>query len=234
MILLTAVLAATLAATPVKLPAGGEGRLWKPEGKAPRPAVLLLEGWFQPGTWEESVAERLAKRGWLVLALQPDRPRPKEGDRDGLHALMAAPPTGETRTQIAGAVAWLRAREDVGRIAVVGARMGGRDAMFMAGAEHVAAAVSWYGSPAVDPALVRAPVLAFFGGKDFGPTAEDARRFEAAAVRGRAPVQVYVYPEAQHGFADPKNPWGGYDKASADDSWDRAVTFLARHLEPGR
>ena len=61
-----------------------------------------------------------------------------------------------------------------------------------------------------------------------GPSAEDARRFEAAA-RGTA-TQVHVYPDAQHGFADPQNSWGGYDEKSARDSWTRASAFLAAHL----
>ena len=57
---------------------------------------------------------------------------------------------------------------------------------------------------------------------------DDARRFEAA-TRGTG-TGVVIYPDAQHGFADPKNTWGGYDDKAARDSWTRAMAFLAARL----
>jgi hypothetical protein len=106
--------------------------------------------------------------------------------------------------------------------------MGGRDALHLTDEPGVAAAVSWYGVPPRQAG--KGPALAFFGGKDMGPSLEEARRFEAAA-RGTA-TEVRVYPEAQHGFADPQNPWGGYDAAAAADSWTRALAFLAARVAP--
>jgi carboxymethylenebutenolidase len=201
--------------------------LFRPAGSGPFPAVLLVEGWWTPGPWEQATAERLAADGYLVLLVDPARGE-RPADRDAMHAVMTGPPGERVLAGLRAACAWLLAREDVRarRIAVVGARMGGRDALHLAGEPGVAAAVSWYGVPPSKPGA--APALAFFGGQDMGPSIDDARRFEAAA-RGTA-TQVRVYPDAQHGFADPKNSWGGYDEKAARDSWARATAFLEAWL----
>ena len=145
-----------------------------------------------------------------------------------MHAVMTSPPDRTSLAGLRAARTWLRARDDVrgGRIAVIGARMGGRDALQLADDPGVVAAVSWYGVPPSKPG--RTPALAFFGGQDMGPTAEDARRF-AAAARGTR-TAVHIYPDAQHGFADPANPWGGYDAKASADSWTRASAFLGARL----
>jgi hypothetical protein len=44
------------------------------------------------------------------------------------------------------------------------------------------------------------------------------------------PWDASAADHAQHGFADPQNPWGGYDAKAADDSWSRAREFLAARL----
>lgn len=62
-----------------------------------------------------------------------------------------------------------------------------------------------------------------------GPTIDDARRFQAAA-KGTA-TEVHIYTEAQHGFADAQNPWGGCDEKAARDSWTRAAALLEAELQ---
>jgi carboxymethylenebutenolidase len=222
------VLLSLLLSTPVAIAGTRAAALHEPAGAGPFPAVLLIEGWWMPQPWDETTAERLAQDGYLVLRVLPDRGE-RPADRDAMHALMTGPPNAKTLAGLRASREWLLAREDVrgGRIAVVGARMGGRDALAIADEPGVAAAVSWYGvSP---PTAPRVPALALFGGQDMGPSLADARRFEAAA-KGTA-AEVRIYPEAQHGFADPKNPWGGYDAKAAEDSWARAIAFLDARLD---
>ena len=225
---MSALVAVLLLSMPVDIPGAASAALFAPPGKGPFPAVLLIEGWWAPGEWEKATAGRLAADGYLVLTVMPDRGE-RPADRDAMHALMTGPPGERSLAGLRAARKWLLARNDVrgGKIAVVGARMGGRDALHFAGEPDVAGAVSWYGAP---PARPRGKAgLAFFGGQDMGPSLDDARRFEAAA-RGTA-TEVHVYPGAQHGFADPKNPWGGYDETAARDSWTRAAAFLAARLK---
>ena len=225
---MSALLAILLLSTPVNIPGASSAALYAPPGKGPFPSVLMIEGWWAPGDWEKTTANRLAADGYLVLTVMPDRGE-RPADRDAMHALMTGPPSETNLAGLHAARRWLLARKDVRgrRIAVVGARMGGRDALHFAAEPDIEGVVSWYGAP---PARPRGQAgLAFFGGQDMGPSMDDARRFQAAA-RGTT-TEVRIYPDAQHGFADPKNPWGGYDEKAAQDSWTRTMAFLAARLK---
>lgn len=79
-----------------------------------------------------------------------------------MHAAMAAPPGPTTVRTLAAAVRALRALPSVRSVALIGARMGGRDALHAVDAAQADAAVSWYGTPPAGPA--RAPVLTLFAG----------------------------------------------------------------------
>lgn len=225
---MSALLLTLLLSIPVDIPGVRSAALFRPAGSGPFPAILMVDGWWTAGSWEKATAERLSAEGYLVLLVLPDR-GDRPADRDVMHAAMTGPPGDRNLAGVRAARAWLLARDDVrGRhIGVIGARMGGRDALHLADDPGVVAAVSWYGAPPRKPPR-RTPALAFFGGRDMGPTVEEARRF-AAAARG-TPTEVHIYPEAQHGFADPHNAWGGYDPKAAGEAWTRAAAFLEARL----
>ena len=48
---------------------------------------------------------------------------------------------------------------------------------------------------------------------------------------GPGPSDVKVYPGAGHAFANVNNPWGGYRKEAAEDTWARTTSFLAKYLK---
>jgi carboxymethylenebutenolidase len=226
---MNALLLALLLSNPVEVAGTKSATLHRPEGPGPFPAIMLVEGWWDAGSWEKTTAERLASDGYVVLVVMPER-EARPADRDAMHAAMTAPPSDRSLQGLRAARDWLIAHQDVKRrrIAVIGARMGGRDAMQLAGDKGVAAAISWYGAPLAKPGR-RAPILAFFGGKDMGPTVDDARRFAKAAAG--TPTLVAIYPNAQHGFAEVGNAWGGYDETTASEAWTRATAFLEDTLK---
>lgn len=226
---MTALVLALLLSNPVEIAGTKSATLYRPEGTGPFPAILMVDGWWTAGSWEKTTAQRLSADGYLVLLVQPDRGE-RPADRDAMHAVMTAAPGAQSLAGLRAARDFQIAHKDVSRrrIAVIGARMGGRDAMFLAGDKGVVAAVSWYGAPPAKPAR-RSPILAFFGGKDMGPTVDDARRFGKAAIGTNTDVRIY--PNAQHGFADPDNSWGGYDEATAREAWSATTAFLANKLE---
>jgi carboxymethylenebutenolidase len=57
------------------------------------------------------------------------------------------------------------------------------------------------------------------------------KAFEAALKNAGKPIDVKFYEGADHAFANPNNPWGGYREAAAKDAWTRTVGFFARHLK---
>ena len=90
-------------------------------------------------------------------------------------------------------------------------------------------ATSWARNPATIAARVRVPLLIFAGGLDrFGNCclAETARQIAAAAKERERPLELVVYPNADHGFNLER---GKYRQQDADDAWRRTVQMLAKH-----
>ena len=44
-------------------------------------------------------------------------------------------------------------------------------------------------------------------------------------------LEVHVYADAGHGFANPSGK--AYEKKAAEDAWARTLAFLQAHMSPG-
>jgi carboxymethylenebutenolidase len=89
-----------------------------------------------------------------------------------------------------------------------------------------AASVGWYGGgiAAARTEVARCPVQLHFGEKDASIPMGDV-----AAIREDQPdVQVFVYPEAGHGFGCEQR--GSYVEADAQRAQERTLRFFASHL----
>ena len=117
---------------------------------------------------------------------------------------------------------------DIGHVHLMGFCLGGRLAVTGAHAHSVASAVSLYGvgiERHLD-ALVQSqcPIQLHFGGRDrFVPSSAVAAIVQAASGRD---IEIFVYPDANHGFFARKRP--GYDAAAANIAWSRARAFMQR------
>lgn len=104
---------------------GPHGRLFVPPGPGPHPAVLVFGGSGGGLMWAEELAPILASRGFVALALAYFA-------YPGLPALLQDIPL----EYFEGAIAWLRARENVQDepVAVIGMSMGGQLALILGAA----------------------------------------------------------------------------------------------------
>jgi carboxymethylenebutenolidase len=132
------------------------------------------------------------------------------------------------------------AREHLGqagceRVFALGFCFGGRAAFMQASQPGVAGVVGFYGWPAraeeggmspIDEAragLVRARVLALYGGADENITEEHRRSYDRALADAGVDHETVVYPGAPHSFFDRKMS----DHADAcSDAWRRVLTFM--------
>jgi carboxymethylenebutenolidase len=129
----------------------------------------------------------------------------------------------------------------VPKFATVGFCMGGRIAFLTACRNpNILATVPFYGGgmvtsrqPGVEPPIkqvagLKAPVLAFFGGKDaFIPVTEvDAFRDELKKAGKRA--EVVLYQDADHGFMCEDR--ASHHPAHAKEAFAKTVAFLKEHL----
>ena len=94
-----------------------------------------------------------------------------------------------------------------------------------------AVSVIYYGrfNPRDDLALMRAKILGHFAEQDVGIRVNTVREFEAVLKTLNGDHQIYIYPNSQHGFANPDNS-RVYNRDSAELAWQRTLQFLGRHL----
>ena len=128
---------------------------------------------------------------------------------------------------------WLKNRPDSsGRLGVTGFCFGGGISNQLAvrmGAD-LAAAVPYYGGapPVADVSKIKAAVLVHHGGEDARLVAawpEYDKAMTAAGVRHEG----YIYPGAVHGFNNDATP-ERYNKAAADQAWQRTIAWFNKYV----
>ncbi|MCG7423421.1 dienelactone hydrolase family protein [Micrococcus porci] len=203
------------------LPAAGKG-----------PAVIVIQEWWGLVDHIKDVCDRLAEEGFVALA--PDLFGgwiAHDGDEAG--EMMQNLPAEEGARQLAGAVDWLLARDEVtsSRVEAIGFCMGGGFVLALAAqqGDKVSAAVPFYGVGQGVPGSFEGVTAAIQGHyaeqDDFFPV-EDAKKQERQ-IREESGAEVeYFYYDAPHAFHNDENPQGNYRPEAAQLAWDRAVSFL--------
>jgi len=203
----------------------------------PAAAVMVLHDMFGMNEPIRAMADHYAASGFAALVpnlfwrsripqalFYDDSQHPAAWER--LKAIDLDVVTTDMRT----AVQWLRGQTFCnGKVAAVGFCGGGRWAYLAAARCGVDAAAALYGlgisQHLGEAANVRCPLQLHYGLKDqHVPRAEiDA---VAAGVSGRAGIEVLLYPEAGHSFANPVRPT--YDPAAAKLAGERIEAMLRR------
>jgi carboxymethylenebutenolidase len=198
--------------------------------RQPAPGVVVLTDMFGLNEPIRAVADRLAGRGFVALVpnlfWRSDIPG-VISYADDQHAVawarLKALDLSVVSADIRTAVAWLRVQPiSTGKVGALGYCGGGRFAYLAAARCGVDAAASLYGlgisEHLAEVRQVRCPLQLHYGGKDqHVPRAEVEA--VSAGVRGRPNVEVFVYPEAGHSFANPVRPT--YDAAAAQLAAER-------------
>ncbi|MCT1870424.1 dienelactone hydrolase family protein [Micrococcus luteus] len=203
------------------LPAAGKG-----------PGVIVIQEWWGLVDHIKDVCDRLADLGFVALA--PDLYGgwiAHDGDEAG--EMMQNLPAEEGARQLAGAVDWLLARDEVTSqtVGAIGFCMGGGFVLALAAqqGDKVSAAVPFYGVGQGVPgdfSGVTAAVQGHYAEQDDSFPVEDARKQEQQ-IREESGADVeYFYYDAPHAFHNDENPQGNYRPEAAALAWDRAVSFL--------
>lgn len=211
-----------------------EGFLVTPKGKGPFPGMVVIHEWWGLNEQTKEDARRLAKEGYVALAVDLYRGRAAT-DRDEAHELMRGLPQDRAGRDLVAAFDYLASRSDVraDRIGSIGWCMGGGYSLMLALVHpRLAASVIYYGRLVTDKAMldpIQAPILGLFGENDRGITPAMVREFEETMRELGKSITVHIYPDAGHAFANPTRD--SYREAAARDAWEKTTAFLAQHLK---
>jgi carboxymethylenebutenolidase len=222
----------------VQFPAGKEtvsGFVAGPAAPGHHPAVIVVHAWWGLNDWVREQTAKLAEQGFVALAVD------LYGGRVATDSLQALDLRTELKDDVAlrdmmGAYEYLFTRKDVDRdhIGVLGWDMGAGYALRLAMIQpRLGACVVNYGALPTDPNDIQqivAPVLGNFGALDKGVLPTDVRLFEKTMTNLSRRIDIKIYDDAGHGFANPDSK-ATYDPRAAADAWARSVAFLSKYLK---
>lgn len=224
------------------------GYLAVPAGQGPFPGVVMIHEAFGLDGQTRRHADRLAKAGYLTLALDLYSDGGPRRCLVGTMRAMAAR-AGRPFTDIATARTWLAQSElGNGRTGVIGFCMGGGFALLTARDGFDAASVNYGRLPGKEQQdLVEAlrgscPIVANYGGADRSLKGA-AARFESALDQLGIEHSVKEFPGAGHAFLNDEEIGPvllrplmrvmgvGPDPASAPEAWRRIEDHFAKYLK---
>lgn len=209
----------------------------QPQGKGPYPAIVMLHGDFGLTEWTRKQADRLAEKGYLVLALDLyDGELPKT--IEDAHILERGLEDRRVLASIKAAVDHLESLSTArkGPIGIIGWDCGGGYALDAAITDRrLKAAVMCYGRVTTDPkklASLEGSVLALFGGKDEGIPPATIEQFKKAMAKAGKLASIHVYPECGNNFMDPGSPYfdGKADQKAIADAWAKIDAHFEKTL----
>jgi carboxymethylenebutenolidase len=217
--------------------------LAQPTGDGPFPGVVVIMDALGLNDDLRAQTDRLAAAGYLAIA--PDL-YARQGRVRCVTATMRASRSGvgQAYDDIAGARAWLAARDDcTGSVGIIGFCMGGGFALLSAfTGEFDASAVNYGAVPKdIDDRLAggSCPIVGSYGVRDW-VLPHHGERLQTALASTEVPHNVKIYPGVGHSFLNrlPSGPFGpllritgfGYDETVAEDAWSRILAFFAEHL----
>ncbi len=198
-----------------------------------KPAILMVHEWWGLNENIKAVARRYAGEGYTVLAVDmfgtvattPDAAMKL------YQSAMANVPIGEKN--IFDAIAYLK-QQGATSIGAIGYCFGGHWSLRtgLVGGKDINGVVIYYGAPITNPsqlARLSAPVLGLYGGQDTGIPVDSVRAMEAKLKAAGRAVDVTVYADANHAFANPTGQ--SYNKAAAEDAWNKTLAFFKTNLK---
>ena len=224
------------------IPAGGAGQftgyLAMPAG-APKGCVAVVQEIYGVNREVRRVTDWLGSAGFAAVA--PDllwRVKPgldfDYADRDNARKAVGSLNPEAIAGDIVASIEALRAKADPAKAAGVGILAlgwAGKFAFMAASKTAVDALVAYYPGN-IDGSIelvhsAAAPQMFHFAGRD-ERTKPEFRRALRAAMADRDDVEIYVYPDADHGFANRDR--GEYHAASAALADERTTGLLQRML----
>ncbi len=211
------------------------GYLARPTNKTEAPGVLVVHENRGLLEHHKDVTRRLAKAGYVALAVDlasPGGGTDKFADPAAVTALLAQTPTDRLLGMLDAGVGHLKGLSGVmpGRLGTVGFCFGGGLVWrLIARNADLGAAVIFYGPnpPLEDVPKIHAAVLGIYGALDARINA-GRPALQEALQNARVVHEFVVYAGAKHAFFNDTGP--NYNEEAAKDAWVRTLGWFAKWL----
>jgi carboxymethylenebutenolidase len=205
-----------------------------PERKTKAPAVIVIHEIFGLTDWEPTVADRLAKEGYVAIV--PDLLSSKHGkspsNPDEGRKLVGELEPGRITADLDATYAYVNglpavAKDQIGTIGFCWG--GGQSFRYATNNPRLKAVVVAYGPPpdTADMKRIKAPVLGIYGEKDERINASLPEVTAAMQSDGKT-FTSEVYPGTGHGFLKPGRQ--GSDGPQVGKAWNRILEFYRARL----
>jgi len=205
------------------------------DAKKGGPGIIVIHEWWGLNDNVRDQARQLASHGYTALgvdlygggvASDPDQAQAL------MKQVMADP--AQAQENLKQAYDYLHDKQGAGKIGVIGWCFGGGWSLgtTLLMPDKIDATVIYYGHLETDKAKLaplKMPVLGFFGGQDQSIPVSSVREFEKALKDLGKSVEIHVYDDASHAFANPSG--GSYNAKDAEDAWKRTTAFFKKNLK---
>ena len=212
--------------------------LARPLKKKQAPAVLVIHEVFGLNDHIKSIADRIAREGYVALApnffvrASQNPPTTNSNDTQSIRRAASSIPIEAAIKDMQAGLDFLKADKGVKpRFASIGFCMGGGFSYQLAThTQDLAGACIFYGrTPLELVPQVSCPLLASFGGQDKGIPPEQVQAWIDALTKAGKSVDAKIYPQAGHGFFNDTRPTA-YNAEAAADAWQRVLKFFKERL----
>jgi carboxymethylenebutenolidase len=224
-----------MAATTVELNSTTVGYEARPDTAGPQPGVVIVHEVTGLNDYVKQVAEKVAGRGFVALAVDLYEGKTANGMEDGT-PLREKVTEDVFRAKVGAGIRHLKAQPYCsGRVGVTGFCMGGGFALWAACLfpDDIEACSMFYGRIA-DLGLLQNlhhPVIGNFGAEDLGISTWAGQQFWPEMMKLGKSLDMKLYPGAPHGFARHNDP-RAYRAEAANDAFERTFDLFNRALRP--
>jgi carboxymethylenebutenolidase len=201
------------------------------------PAVIMVHEWWGINDNIRSMANMLAKQGYVVLAADLFKGQSAKEPNQAMQLVKIVSDNPEQAiSNLQSAVKYLSSLPfvDSSKIASIGWCFGGGQSLQLAlhSQQHpLVATILYYGTPLVTDkqqlSNIKWPVLGIFGDKDQAIPLSNIQQFKAALDSIGISNEIHVYKGLGHAFANPSG--ANYAPNETIDAWQKTLDFLKKY-----
>jgi carboxymethylenebutenolidase len=204
--------------------------------KANAPAVLVFHEWWGLNDNIQKMTEKLAAEGYTALAVDLYEGQVADKPEDAMTLMKQASQNQKNfNSNVEQAYDYLKTKTKAGKIGTIGWCFGGTSSLNAALLlpQKIDATVIYYGTGIESDRdklkVLEMPILGIFGELDKSIPVAKVKQFEQTLKSLGKSVEIDIYPNADHAFANPSGT--RYNATAAQDAWKKTIAFLKKNLQ---